>query len=841
MEKSDLPISQIEPTLLEKLQTESRLVLSAPTGSGKSTQVPQMLLEAGLLGGGQVKILQPRRLPTRLLAGWVARSRGSEVGGEVGYQMRLDNVTSPRTKICYLTEGVLLRQMLADPSLKDVSAIIFDEFHERHLYGDITLARAVQIQEATRPDLLIVVMSATLDVGGLEKYLAPCAVISATGRNYPVEIEYLAQTSGGAPIWQLAVQELKRLVNAHSEGDALIFMPGAYEIERTVQEARAALGPGFVVFPLHGELPSNDQDAALARYAKRKVVVATNVAETSLTIDGVRLVVDSGLARVPRYDPYRGINTLLIEKISRAAADQRAGRAGRTAPGICLRLWTAHEHRARAAHELPEVRRLDLSEVVLTLKASGVRDIKAFRWLEAPDARALERSESLLADLGAVDSATGEITPLGRSMLAFPAHPRYARMLLAAQELGCVRDVALIAALMQGRDLRARRRDGDDEWTAGETESDFFLLMRAWRYAEQHGFQMERCRRGGINPQAARQAGPLFRQFLRIAADEGLDTGERPLDRAAVQRCLLLAFSDQLAKRIDGSSRRCELVHGRRGTLTRESVVRSPLFVVAEAREVESSSGRERNLNVVLNLATAVQEAWLDELFPQQSREIRSVEYDPGLKRVVARVEKRFRDLPLEQSLSDDPPADEAAALLAREIIAGRLALERWDDGVEQWILRVNRLREWMPELNLPGIADEDRRVIIEHICHGARSYHQIKDRPVLPLVKAWLSRQQQAWVEQYAPERIKLPKGRMIKVDYSSEAAPTIAARIQDLYGIDDGLWIAVRRVRIRVQVLAPSNRPVQITENLGEFWRTTYPQLKQQLQRRYPKHEWR
>lgn len=847
MRKPDLPVYEIEQRLLETLTKQKRLILTAPTGSGKSTQVPQMLLDGGLLGDGQVTVLQPRRLPTRMLAAWVARERRAKLGDEVGYQMRLDNASSPATRICYLTEGVLLRRMLADTHLKGIRAILFDEFHERHLYGDITLARALEIQETTRPDLIIVVMSATLDGAAIEKYLHPCAVVSSQGRNYPVTVEYLSKPAGDRPVWDLAVKELRRLVREHPEGDALIFMPGAYEITRTVQAARDALGQEFVVFPLHGELPPPDQDAAVARYERRKIVVATNVAETSLTIDGVRLVVDSGLARIPRYDPYRGINTLLVEKISRAAADQRAGRAGRTAPGHCLRLWTAHEHGARATRDLSEVKRLDLSEVVLMLKASGVNDVRTFRWLEAPDPRALERAEMLLADLGAIDETTGGITALGRRMLAFPVHPRYARMLLAAHDHGCVRPVALIAALTQGRDLLMRRQgkqveDSRDDLFDKETDSDFFVLMRAWRYAERNGYHIERCRRMGIYAQAARQVVPLFERFLQIAAAEGLDLSEQPGGRDAVQRCVLVGFSDHVAKRVDTSSLRCELVHGRRGVLARESVVKAPLFVVSEAREVESGGGgRDRGLNVVLHLATAIEEEWLRELFPQDFKAVRAVFYDPTLRRVVARDEKRFRDLVLAEKLAEDPPAEEAAKILAREVAAGRCALENWNESVEQWILRVNRLREWMPELALPAIGETERASMLEDICHGAFSYNQIKDLPVLPVVKSWLSRQQQAWIENRAPERIKLPNGRIVKVMYSADAPPTIAARIQDLYGIKEAVLIANRRVAVRIQVLAPSNRPVQVTENLSVFWRETYPKLKQQLQRKYPKHEWR
>lgn len=843
MQNSDLPIFEIEQSLLETLRTHKRLVLSAPTGSGKSTQVPQMLLDGGLLRDGQVTILQPRRLPTRMLASWVARARNVKLGGEVGYQMRFDSVASNETRICYMTEGVLLRRMLADPELHGISAIIFDEFHERHLYGDITLARALEIQQGSRPDLIIVVMSATLDIAAVEHYLQPCAKLSSQGRAHTVSIEYLSTPAAETPVWSLAVKELRRVLPKHPEGDVLIFMPGTYEIARTVREASETLGSEFAVFPLHGELTPKDQDAAVAHYQRRKIVVATNVAETSLTIDGVRLVIDSGLARIPRYDPYRGINTLLIEKISRAAADQRAGRAGRTAPGYCLRLWTAHEHHARAAHEIPEVKRLDLTEVVLTLKASGVSDIRKFHWLERPDPHGVERAETLLTDLGAVDPKSGAITTTGRRMLQFTVHPRYARMLLAAQEYGCVYAVALIAALTQGRDLVRRdkqQQDAREELIGTETQSDFFVLMRVWEEAERCGYNLDRCRRLGVNAQAARQVQSVFEQFLHIAGEEGLDVRDKPLARDAVQRCVLVGFSDHLARRLNGSPR-CELVHHRRGSLARDSVVDATLFVASEIREVESARGRERNLNVVLNLATAVKQEWLRELFPAEFREVQVMSFDPALKRVVARAEIRFRDLVLEEKFSQDIPSDQAAKILADEVVAGRLKLDNWTDAVEQWLLRVNRLREWMPDLELPLITDEDRASIIEHICHGTASYSEIKNRAVLPVVKSWLSQQQQKWVDEYAPERIQLPNGRMVKVAYTADAPPLIAARIQDLYGIKEGLWIAQRRVPVRIQVLAPSNRPVQVTDNLSLFWRETYPKLKTQLQRRYPKHEWR
>ena len=834
-EAPQLPVAVLRADLSTALTNSARLILTAPTGSGKSTQIPQFLLDDGLLADGQVVILQPRRLPARLLATWVAQQRGVPLGHEVGYQIRFDDVTSKQTRIRYVTEGILLRQMLSNPTLPGIRAIIFDEFHERHLYGDITLARALQIQATSRPDLILIVMSATLDTGALAPYLAPCPILASAGRTFPVTIEHLDKPLGEWPIWDAAAHELERLVRVHPAGDALIFMPGAYEIGRTVQTVRDTLGEKFIVLPLHGDLPPGDQDAAVARYDRRKVIVATNVAETSLTIDGVRLVLDSGLARIPRYDPHRGINTLLIENISRASADQRAGRAGRTSPGHCLRLWTEREHEARPAQELPEIKRLDLAEVVLTLKASGVADVQSFRWLEPPAPQSLERAETLLADLGALDHQR-HITPLGRRMLAFPLHPRYSRMLLAAHDYGCVRAVALIAALTQGRDILVRRQskqvtEARDELFSGESASDLFVLMRAWRYAERNGYNVDRCRRLGIHAQNARQVGPLLDQFLQIAKREGLDVSEKPITNEAVQKCVLVGFADHVARRLDIGTLRCELVHGRRGVLARESVVTAPLLVAAEVAEVEG-----RDVNVLLSAATAVQEEWLRELFPDDFASATAVEFDVTTRRVVAVRERRFRDLVLDRKAATEPPADEAARLLATHC-----DLPNWNDTVEQWITRLNRLADWMPDLQLPRITDADRQSLKEQVCHGAVSFKEIKDRSVLPTVKSWLSAQQQAWVDEYTPERIELPGGRRAKISYSSDKPPTIAARIQDLYGLKEGLWIAQRRVALTIEILAPNQRPVQVTANLAGFWRDQYPKLKQELQRKYPKHEWR
>jgi ATP-dependent helicase HrpB len=859
----ELPIYELEARLVAAVRTHGRLIVQAPTGSGKSTQVPQMLLRHGLLDRGEVVVLQPRRLAARLLAKRVAQEMDTRLGDLVGYQIRLDSCVSDLTRIRFVTEGILLRQMSFDARLRGVSAVIFDEFHERHLYGDISLARALQIQSATRPDLKVIVMSATLDATLLGAYLAPCETLTSQGRTFPVRIEYLPKRVDfdAEPVWDIAARECERIAAA-TPGDLLVFMPGAYEISRTVQAVQGSRAlRDCVVFPLHGELPPDQQDRAVARYDARKIIVSTNVAETSLTIDGVTAVVDSGLARIARYDPHRGINTLLIEKIGVASADQRAGRAGRTAPGVCVRLWTEREHAQRPPQELPEIKRLDLAEVVLTLKAAGIDDIAAFPWLEKPDPKALERAESLLEDLGAVAPvgrgvpaeprltgtvrpATTTITEIGRRMLRFPMHPRYARMFLAAQELGCVRPVALMAALTQGRNFLLRGVDkrtaeAREEILGEEHESDFFLLMRAWRYADQANYHLDACRRLGLHAQAARQVGPLFEQFLEIARAEKLDIAEKRVDGAAVRKCVLVGFNDHLAKRLDAGTLRCEIIHKRRGTLARESgIQKARLLVAAEITEIETRG----EVDVLLGLATAVEETWLREFFPEDFHDAQGVVYDADAKRVVARRERRFRDLVLETKAdAEHVPLDEAARLLTQEVLAGRLKIEAWDESAEQWIVRVNRLAEWFPELEVNPIGDADRATLIEQICYGETGARGVREKAVMPVLRDWLMAEQLAVLDNYLPERIEMANGRKARIRYEKEGPPILSARIQELYGVSARFTLGHGRVPVKIEVLAPNHRPIQVTDDLTAFWRDMYPKIKPELSRRYPRHEWR
>jgi ATP-dependent helicase HrpB len=844
MNPKKLPIYELQEELADALNRESRIIIEAPTGSGKSTQVPQMVLDCGNAGPGEVVVLQPRRLAARLLAKRVAFERNEPLGGEVGYQVRMESHVSEKTQIRYVTEGILLRQFLSDPELRGVSTIVFDEFHERHIYGDITLARALRLQK-TRPDLKIIVMSATLDAGPLREYLAPCRELKSEGRMFPVVISYAPKRIDFRhhPVWEAAADAFEKAVESGAEGDVLVFMPGGYEISRTVEAIRAKkCARAFAVLPLHGELPARDQDAAVGECGQRKVVVATNVAETSITIDGIRIVIDSGLARIARYDPNRGIDTLLVERISRASADQRTGRAGRTAPGTCLRLWTEQEHVARPMQELPEILRHDLAEVVLTLKAGGIVDVENFPWFEPPDPKSLARTLTLLTDLGAIDHK-GRLTGVGRKMVSFPMHPRYARMLLAGEEYHCVRQACLIAALTQGRSILQRNQGkqtrGNRDDVLGEDDvSDFKRLMRAWVFADKNNFRPEACRKLGVHGGAARQVKPLYERFLKIAEREGLKVNSRaPLDED-LQKCILLAFSDHVAKRRDSGTLHCEVVHGRTGDLDRDSVVRdSALVVAAEIREIEGS----RDLNVRLNLCTAVSEVWLDELFPEDMEEKNEAMFDPVLKRVVTKQWKSFRGLELHATMKQEVDPQQAAEIIAEEVLAGRLDLYKWDEQVERWIARVNCLADGCPGYGIPAIDEEARRAMVQEICLGAVCKRDLKDRAVWKTVKAWLSPAQLEMVDKQAPERIKLPSGLNAKVRYEEGQPPVVSATIQKLYGLNETPKIGFGQISLVVEALAPNQRPQQKTQDMKSFWENAYPMLKKELKGRYPKHEWR
>lgn len=839
-----LPIFAIEEALVASARRTNQIILQAPTGSGKSTQVPQMLLDSGLLKDGQAVVLQPRRLATRLLAKRMAEERGVSLGEEVGYQIRFENRTSQSTRLRLVTEGILIRQLLGDKQLNGVSAIVFDEFHERHIEGDIALALAKKLQQESRPDLLIVVMSATLETDVLQHYLPDSKVITTEGRTFPVEISYQPLGTGNQrPVWEAARDAFRKWSQEHSQGDALIFMPGAFEIRKTIAELEHDRSTqGWQVLPLYGDLPPEQQDAAVKKYTARKVIVATNVAETSITIDGITAVIDSGLVRSANYDPHRGINTLLINKTSRASADQRAGRAGRTAPGVCLRLWSKSDHEARTDQDIPEIHRIDLAETLLVLKTAGIENLESFNWVEAPESHSFERAIGLLKELGALDTKSEELTQMGERMAAFPCHPRHARMLIEADQYGAVPSVCLAVAIGQGKSLllptRDKRVEKERENIFGEeTSSDLFAEIQAYHYAEGYRFQVDACRALAIHAGSARQAGRTYLQLKQLAKSQGLRIEQTDEDGIGFRKSILTGFSDQLAKRLDKGTKRCELVHQRRGELNHNSVVTDhPLIVPLEINEIQG-----KDVSVILGQVSAVEESWLEELFPEDLSDTEQVVFNPSIRRVEAIRERRFRDLTLSSGPLPEPSAEKAARLLAGKVADGTLKLKKWDTSVENWITRLNFLAGAMPDLELPTISDDDRGDLLEHICHGGYGYKDIKDRDPWPTLKAWLSTEQLAALDYFAPERIQLTEWRRCKVRYSENDPPVIAAKIQDLYEVKGTPSLADGKIPLRLEILAPNQRPVQITDNLETFWTSAYPSIKKELAGRYPKHEWR
>ncbi|MEM9399257.1 MAG: ATP-dependent helicase HrpB [Verrucomicrobiota bacterium] len=843
-----LPVNDRSRDISEGLREKKRLVLQAPTGSGKSSQVPQILHQAGFAKNGQIIILQPRRLPARMLARRVAQEMGVRLGSEVGYKVRFDNKSSVATQVVFLTEALLLRKMLEDPDLQGVSVLIFDEFHERNLHSDLCLARAKHLQETTRPDLHVMVMSATLNTKEVESYLGICAVVKTATRLHPVDIYYAKKgVNLKEGVWEVAANQAQRCLSEGHEGDVLIFMPGVFEIHKTIQALKAKrVNEKISIYPLYGELSVDQQDEALAPSRNRKIIVATNVAETSLTIEGVRIVIDSGLARVARYDAGRGINALIVEKISRASADQRAGRAGRVAPGVCYRLWSEFEHEARISRETAEVHRVDLSEAFLALKGLGYGNVKALPWFEMPEARLSDHALNLLKDLGAVEDDEGQLTKDGEKMLHFPLHPRYSKMLLMADRYGCVREACLVCALTQGRDILLRKvsrqiQERREDVCRGRKDSDLLTQIILWKHVAEANFSRDVCDALGIHSLASREVAKSFSQIDDLAYQQGLDVSvDGDEQDEPLLKCIFVAFADQVARRKDGGTLRCEMVHGRSGEISQESVVRDcQLLVATRMREVER--GKQQGLKVFLENISRVEPEWLKEIFPEDFCEKQEVIFDASMRRVMLQASTMFRDLTLHCKLTDAEPGEKTSRLLAQKVAQGELILKKWTEDVEQWIMRLNLLADWCPDLSLPQIDTESRQAIFEMLCEGAVSYKDIKEKDVWPVIKSWLSAPQEEALHAYAPSYIKIHEHRKAKVRYSMQRDPVIAVKIQDLYDAPSAYTVAMGRVKVLVEILAPNMRPVQITDDLENFWKESYPEIKKELKRRYPKHEWR
>ncbi|MFH0919198.1 MAG: ATP-dependent helicase HrpB [Fibrobacterota bacterium] len=832
----NLPILDIRKSIFSALQSNNRLILHAPTGSGKSTQLPSFALEA-LGKEARVLVLQPRRVAAHMLAARVAEERNVPLGGEVGYQTRFDSAYDDDTRILFLTEGILPRRLLGDSRLSGVSAVVFDEFHERSLTTDLGLALVKSLQETSRPDLRIIVMSATLETDTLLRFLPGAELVTTQGRQHPVDVRYLPVPRETAP-WDAAVMAARKLMSDPAGGDLLVFMPGAYEIRKTLEALKTARLPEPVTpLPLYGDLPWEQQRRAMAPGDRRKVIVATNIAETSLTIPGVRHVIDSGLARVNRFDAGRGFNTLAVETISRAAADQRAGRAGREGPGACIRLWDAGLHATRAPFTQPEINRVDLSEAVLSLKVLGIRDIVAFGWFEAPPPAALAAALELLHMLGALD-VNEALTEQGRAMAALPAHPRLSRLLLECVHRGAPHAGAFAAALLSERPVSTGRADIPDRDSLSDAASDFDALAVIIKRAETAGFSLPACARFNINGAAARQVLRTQAYFLSILKRLRLPVRETGEERHALSKALLLSYPDRLARWRDNGTFQYVMQGDKSGELDRDSAARNaPLIIAADVRETRN---RGQAAKTVLSLACGVEEEWLLELFPDAWQSENGPTWNTDRMCVEQRMRTWCLGVLVEEKTRPDVDPEKAAILLSEIIIEKNLLLEGFGDEAKAFMDRVRWLRTLFPEENLPAYNDQELQAIIREMCFGETRYSSVRNKPALPALRQLLGNKTR-FVEEMAPAHIALPGGRHMPITYSPGQEPHGRTRIQDLYGMNTTPMIAGGRARLLIEITAPNNRPVQITNDLAGFWERVYPELKKQLSRRYPRHEWR
>jgi ATP-dependent helicase HrpB len=849
--QTSLPIWQVHGQIIQTLREGRRLVLVAPTGSGKTTQVPQMLLDSGLCNG-RIVVLQPRRVAARTVAARVAWERRVQLGAEVGYQIRFEDHTSLGTRICFVTEGILLRWLQDDSMLQDISAILFDEFHERNLLSDVALALVKRLQQTRRPDLRMIVMSATLEAEPVAKYLGDCPILVSEGKAFPVEIRHIPLTDE-RPVSEQAADVVASIITTGDPGDILIFMPGMGEINATIGACRAmGCAEPLALIPLHGELPPEEQDLAFAPNRLRKVVVATNVAETSVTIDGIVHVIDSGLARVARYDPERGIGTLFIEPISRASAEQRAGRAGRTAPGVCHRLWTESGQLNRPERNTPEIQRSDLAEVVLLLHSLGIRDAAHFDWLDRPDPQAVERAEQLLRILGALrpafEAAGPDLTPIGWEMLRLPMHPRYSRMIVEASKYNCVPAAALCAALVSGRDLLVRLGRDDKhiaearELFEASAESDFYTLMRAYQFARNNGYNVERCRRYGVHAQIARQVQQTFEQILQAARAPAEAV---PKNEDALPRCVAAGFIDQLCHRREQGTLDCDVVDGRSGTLMRESVVQTAtLFVAATIREV---SGRTGNM-MLLGLATAVRREWIEEMFPEQVTVRIEHLFDPVHKRVSAIKLVRFHDLVIhhEHQREIDPVA--SGRCLAEAALKPYFELPLFTHELKQTMARINLVAAVMPELEL---APADKSFLTSFLARAFAGLTLAKEAQAThlrDLFPDFYGRERMEWLDELAPQAITWHDGRKLKLLYPEEArdddgepnSPEVQVKLHECFALKEHPHICEGKLPIKLWLSTPDGKRLEATYNWPAFKASSYPKLKPSLQKKFPSHLW-
>lgn len=815
-----LPIEEALPALREALARNRAAVLAAPPGAGKTTMVPPALLSEPWLNGRKIMILEPRRLAARAAARYMARSLQETVGHTIGYRVRLDTKVGLHTRIEVVTDGILTRLLQDDPSLADYGVIIFDEFHERSLQGDLGLALARESQRLFRPDLRLLVMSATLDCAAVAGVLGDAPVISSAGRLFPIETRYADRSITG-PIEPAVVSAIRRSLSSE-HGSLLVFLPGMAEIRRVERHVQTLPPPADVtVYPLHGDLPQELQEAAIAPATpgRRKIVLATSIAESSLTIEGIRVVIDAGLMRVPRFNPRTGLTRLDTVRVTQDSADQRRGRAGRLQPGVCERLWTEAEHQTLLSRRTPEILEADLASFALELALWGVGDAADLTWLDPPPAGPLAQARRLLAGLGAIDER-GAITAHGRRLAEMALHPRLAHMIVNALPIGQGALACEVAALLGERDVL----QGPPGWR----NTDLRLRVEALHGVTEH------AQGATVNRALCRHIDQVAAQWKRRL---GIGTS-RPESLDVLGLLLAFAYPDRVARRQPGVDRRYLLAGGRGVSFAHEDPLAREEYLVAA--QVEDSGQWPRIL-----LAAPIT---LRELLDHGADQITTMDllsWDDPTEAVLARRQRRFGAVILEDRPLPDPDPRQVSAELMTGIRRAGLSRLSWTQELLQWRARAMFVRRNEdPSAGWPDLSDQALLPQVEKwlgpFVEGMRTLEQVRRIDLQAPLVLLLTWAQQKDLDRLAPTHLTVPSGSRIRLDYEAGEHPVLSVKLQEMFGCRETPTIAGGKVPVILHLLSPAGRPVQVTKDLANFWATTYPEVKKELRGRYPRHPW-